>query len=75
MNVGSLDRRDCALQIGVSVSRIRLLVLTFYAFSQTLVLPQAKVNDIATARNFGQIMRIMKYLNCVCCFITARYSI
>ena len=29
LNFDPLDRRDCALQIGASVSRISLLVLTF----------------------------------------------
>ena len=46
MTVDPLDRIDCALQIGVSVSRISLLVLTFSAFPQTLNLPQVRFNYI-----------------------------
>ena len=40
-----LDRRDCALQIGVSVSRISLvvLVLMFWAFPQALIMPQVRL--------------------------------
>ena len=68
MNVDSLDRRVCALQIGVSVSRISLLVLTFWAFPQTLNLPQVRCNYIIAVHaiwthcNCGLIMRSLIYL-------------
>ena len=53
--VDSLDRTDCAIQIGVSVYKIRLLVLRFYAFPQTLVLPLLffiYVNDLLAQIQF-----------------------
>ena len=52
--VDSLDRTDCAIQIGVSVFIIRLLVLRFYAFPQTLffLLFFIYVNDLLAQIQF-----------------------